>query len=251
MRTLTALSEGLVEFWPLNESSGTRDGSLGVMDLTESASTGAANFNPEFDVSEQNTACAEFTGTTYLSVESSSLNQIDPTKGFSLSAWCNFAGFPFADSAAVVGKASTDGNEYLIQINAFSTAGRRFVFFMGSNLQYSTSNVLNNDLVPSRESTWYHLVGVYYPYTFPSPAMQLFVNNVRFGVATGLDTANLTTGTSRFGVGARVDSGSGGQKLMNGKVCNVGMWRRCLTDNEVGDLWNGGYTFSYPFRKEF
>lgn len=257
------LTSGLVEFWKLNEVSGTRNGSLAAFNLADSGATAQGHFNPEFDTTAESNGCAVFNQSTNLSVASAAALQIAPASPLTLSAWARLdSQFQAIQTLGIVGKdSSLDGSlrEYNLGYNSLQDTNGKWT----GNWRWDVgSAVLKgwqfNSEMRATVGMWTHLVGIYYP---PSGAATLgsinfWINNSNAlnnpdPTGTSLKNGILTTapvaGTAKFAVGARVSTAGNTANLWFGGVCNVGLWNRVLDQKEIGDLYNGGITFTYPF----
>ena len=244
------LTDGLIEFWRLNETSGSRNGALAAFNLADSGATGATNFQPENNVVTESDGAALFTATTALSVASAANLQIDNTKGFTISAWANVINSTI-DQYGIAGKATAaEGVEYSLDylvLVAGSPGG--FAFRMGPNFIYTAGSNFPDQVFPNSGGSlrvdinrWYHLVGTYNP----AGVMTFWQNNNYVGIVN-VPVAQITTSVSKFAVGAHVTSATVLTKPFGGAVCNVGIWRRELTREEIGNLYNGGISLAYPF----
>lgn len=95
----------------------------------------------------------------------------------------------------------------------------------------------NNDFVSTEAGTyndgeWHYVVGI-----FDGTNFSLYVDNVLIGSAPG------STGPSSLLFFLNYS----GSPLSACSIDEVGAWNRALTPTEVGDLWNDGAGFSYPF----
>jgi len=246
------LTTGLVEFWKLDEASGTRNGSLGVFNLADSGATATASFNPEFNTPTQGAACANFAATTVLNVASAAALQISPTVDLTLSAWVNLNTLT-NDQFAIVGKSSNfDGSvvEYGLKYANFGFNSGTWQFPVG------TAGNAAGQPFPDPEfrqlsfepvvGKWFHLVGIYKVAT--QPIIMLYVNNQLFDFVN-ISASVVTPGTARFSVGANMGAAGTQGKNIDGRVCNVGLWNRALAREEVGNLYNGGNMLTYPLNQ--
>lgn len=260
------LTTGLASWWPLSETSGTRVDVVGGKNLTDSGATAGGNFNPDFNAGSFGGPCAVFDGTTFLSRP----NDTDFHFGasdYSVSAWFNITA-PNGDTQ-VLGKYGASGTllnwTYRVTITSPPATTNVVEFIVGSTdsgtplhsasfrnvaLARSAQNNVDRNVQLDTQLTvgkWYHMVAL----RTASGITMACLNNG--GVSNGAKLVTdprlgtMTASTSRFGIGARVDGAGTGSNFFIGRVCNVGIWDRLLTEAEIGQLWNGGYGLDYPF----
>jgi len=70
----------------------------------------------------------------------------------------------------------------------------------------------------------------------------VYLDGSQIGSGTQAGDLSSSTGTR---IGTR--SGIDGARSFDGLIDEVGIWSRALSSDEVGDLWNGGNGFAYPF----
>lgn len=220
------LTNGLVSYWKLNEASGTRADSLGTNNLSSSnsvASTAAGIVS----------SAATFVSASnqYLSAADSSslsVSNID----FSCAAWLylNDVGTPMA------------------ALGHYDTSSQRSwdIVWTGTTLNMNVSS--NGTAVvtltgPSSVSanTWYF---VYAYYDSVNHQLGIALND---GTRTTLSYASgMLDSTARFTIGAIQTAGAPIQPW-NGRIDEVGFWKRVLATNEVTTLYQNGLGTTYPF----
>lgn len=261
------LTSGLVAWWPLSETSGTRVDVVGGKDLTDSGTTLGGNFNPEFNSGSFGGPCAVFGGTTALVRGNDSDFHVGSTSDFSVSVWFKVT-TGGSSSQAVIGKynneagglnwvitakvgnpgVSTDAIEF---IAATSDSTRPSASFRNVALPKASQNDVDRNVQLDQNASlnrWYHMVGLR---TASGITMGCLNNG---GIANGAKLVTdprigpgQNTSVSRFGIGARVSSAGALGFSLIGSVCNAGIWNRLLTEAEIGQLWNGGNGLDYPF----
>lgn len=249
----TTLTTGLVEFWKLDEASGTRNGSLGAFNLSEiNGATAVASFNPEFNTGVQGAACAEFAVTTTLAVASASALQISSTSALTIAAWVLLTTLT-SDTFYIAGKISTvDGGtiEYALRYNNFTFFPGAWGFSIGTSavsigVPFPVDS--NDTFTIPVIGKWYHLVGIWQP--IPSPIGLLYVNGRPYAYKDNILLTSISPANAKFAVGGGVSSINALNKTGNMRVCNVGLWNRALKDSEIGDLYNNGNMLTYPLNQ--
>ncbi len=233
-----ALSTNLVSYWKLNESSGNATDSVGVNTLTN---TGTVTYGAGL-ISN----CATFASGKYLSVADASQTGLNFTTALTFSVWV------YIDTAI------TDGNRYGLITKTYNAENRGYEFFYarnGSNYRIyvylGSSN--SNWVLPAITSTnlgtaaWHHIVFRYDGSLSGDARFKYTVDNVAKtleSVATlGSFTGTIDASSLEFILGHRTTSI---QPLL-GKLDEVGVWSRALTDAEITTLYNAGAGLTYPF----
>lgn len=214
----------LQAYWNLNEASGTRSDSHSTNNLTDNNTVTA---KPNTAYKDSDTA-AQFTSANseYLSVNdnaSVSTGDID----FSIAGWFYFDSLtPAGLISKWSGVASTQ--EYVLYYSA--TGGNTFDFYVGNgssnNHVSSTSPVVG---------TWYFVVAWH---DSAANTINIQVNNG--SVVSASHTTGVLDGTNAFQFGK--DQGS---SYHNGRISNVGLWKKVLSSNDRTSLYNGGAGRNY------
>jgi hypothetical protein len=224
----STLLTSLISYWKLEEASGTRADAVTASgnDLTDN---NTVTQNPGIIAN-----AAQFTrvNTEYLShADNASLSTGDID--YTVAAWVYLDSKP--GNMGIIAKDSGGANrEYVLQ---YTNASVRFVFTVldtaGSTIGLVTANTFG---APST-GTWYLVV-----------AWHDSVNNL-VGISVNGGTADTaaTTGvpadkTATFYIGAD-------QAVSNwdGRIDEVGFWKKVLTATERTNLYNGGAGRTYPF----
>jgi len=208
-----ALTDNLLSYWKLDESSGNAADSVGSNTLTNSNvtySAGKINNGAVFNGSN-----ARFT--------KSSISQAD---GFSISAWIKW-GVLDGQPAILFRKASDGSNWAITTTNDGGNEQFKIQAYNGSSTTIVGSANIST-------ATWYHVVAI-----FNGASSKLYMNGVSVGTGT------LNTGPSAAdNIYFANDSGGNWATV---SIDEVGWWTRALTSGEVTTLYNGGTGLQYPF----
>jgi hypothetical protein len=213
-----ALTDSLVAYWSLDEASGTRVDATGRgNDLSEVGSPGSTTgkISNAVDTSSGN----------YLSRASTS-DLVTGDIDFTCSAWVWFdAVSPDSD---IVNKWATGGFEYTLALDSVATKFRFYVEPSGfHSITATTFGVVTT-------GTWYFVV---WWHDAAGNTLNICVNDG--GVDTVAHTTGVTTATAAFVIG-RSAFGS-----HDGRVDEVGLWKRVLTSGERTQLYNAGAGLAY------
>ena len=221
-----ALMDGLVAYWKLDEESGTRVDSVGSNDLTD-------NNTVTYDTGKVGNA-GQFTRATteYLSRADNadlSVGDIDFT----------FAGWVYFDSVAanrvILSKAAVGAIEYGIWTE-FGAGVEKIRFIKGVG---AVNVVVDADVpCPPPVDTW-HFVVVWHDATDNEIAIQVD-NGTIYTTAT-------VTGVSDGGAAFQIGGWTGIGEYMDGRIDEVGFWKKVLTVAERTRLYNGGAGLTIPF----
>lgn len=229
MRRINSLNAGLVSYWPLHEASGSR------FDLT-----GAANTLTDINTVTQNPGRQIYAG-QFTSANSERLNRANNALvqtgdiDFTYCAWVYLDSKP-AFSPFVIKFSAVAGN-YEYQLYYDGGADRaEFVVCRATDL---AQVVTANNFGAFALATWHFVVGWH---DATADTVNIAVNNsLPNSVATG--GALQAAGTADMNLGGF----SGGANFVNGRICEVGFWKRILSTRERLWLYNKGRGRSYPF----
>ena len=207
---LSTLVTGLVAYWSLDETSGTRADSVGSADLTDNNTVG-------YDTGVNGNAASFVAGNLEkLSCASTSLPA--GTHSFTLSAWFNPTGV--SGEFAIVGRFHTalPSRDYLLDL-----VNDQIWFFSasGSNPRWTTPAI--------QAGVWHHVLGWYDSAT----------GNASIAVNNGTPVTNAITpetGEAAFVIGSYDSPGA----PFTGLIDEVGIWSRVLTEDERAELYNSG-----------
>jgi hypothetical protein len=138
------------------------------------------------------------------------------------------------------------GNQYwMINKRTSSNPGREYqIGINGGNLFFAVFDGTTtgfNETTASEPSatTWHHIVGTY---VASSNTNSLYIDN---GTPTTSTSASITplAGSGTFAIGTR--AWSNGTSNFDGRMDQVGLWKRALSSGEVSQLYNSGNGLSY------
>ena len=222
-----ALSDNLVSYWELEETSGTRVDSHGSNDLTDINTVGQGTGI------QGNGADFESSNSEYLRITDASQTGLDSTTAYSIQTWV------YLESKTANWSPASKGND--------DTAGNLFqLFWLTSNnlifrhlINTSTLKGVTYSWNPSL-TTWYHIVGTF----STTNGTRLYINGSLVGSDSDKNPAVDTT--EQFTIGARSrNNGAALDMYMDGIVDEVGFWSKELTSTEVSDLYNSGDGIPY------
>lgn len=222
-------TSGLVGWWPFNgnandESGNGNNGTVNGPTLTSDrfgASNSAYNFNGSGNISVPDANSLSLT-----------------SKQYSFSFWANFnTGANATTDGCILGKrASTSGpyEYYFAKIRANHPTNPNifipYIWDLGGTCGPYSSNVIGG-MPLMGENIWEHFV-----VTADGVTCNIYKNGVVFFTSTDNGSCNLgnTSGNLLFGEGG----GWNNTQYMNGKLDDIGIWNRALTQQEVTDLYN-------------
>lgn len=218
-----ALTDNIVAYWKLDESSGNAGDSVGGFTLTNTNTVlydpgiinNGADFGTNNPIDHNRLTIANNLG-------------IDGT-AITISAWIFNAGQGSTKTFIGCGSVTTRVLYYMKCSNVNFQVGRWRV--PGTNTV--TANVsISTDV-------WTHCV-----LTYDATTLAGYINNVPItGVAaSGNGTSTLTSETSLGGYPQLSAS-----EFINGNIDEVGIWSRALSSGEVNTLYNNGAGLQYPF----
>lgn len=226
-----ALTDNLVSYWKLDETSGNASDSVGSNTLTNNNTVAynTGKINNGADGGSSNTdKCLTRDGNTPVGISYSQF-----ATAWTLSLWVKettqgankvFAGMQVRSGSTQRRNLFLNSNSGVLRVNVFD----------GSGNTYNTSQTFNTD-------TWYHVI-----LTYGGSTIKVYVNNSE--VLSQARTFSAQTDTQAGGFGLLCDRQNGGSfNHFSGLVDEVGLWSRVITSNEVSELYNGGEGLSYPF----
>ena len=207
------LTNQLVAYWKLDETSGTRFDSYGSLDLTESGGTG-------FDSGKIANA-ATFSNNYLFNYMNN-----DFTNGFSISLWFKLNDLPIGVYGHIAGE-----NDF------YNQSLYRYTVQLENGYIRFASAYNNTSLIGPNVSInqWYHIV-----VSVSNGSMQFYVNGSLVdseavgGVGNHIPTVPFT-------LGSLIDN----NEQIDGIIDEVGIWSRPLTQQEIIALYNNGNSLPY------
>ena len=225
-----ALTDNLISYWKLNESSGNAADEVGGNTLTN-------NNTVTYSAGKINNA-ANFASASSQYLSKADIFEYQKGQALSVQSWLNIAST--GASFALVGNhvsGATGGwhTEYL------STDKLRFIISNATSDGFADTT----DVVGFSTSTWYHVVMTTSNFGVPA-SQKIYVNGTSAGMTeqATLDANAIGYGVSTFELGAHFVIPA---KFLNGSLDEVGIWERELTAAEVTELYNSGAGLAYPF----
>lgn len=236
-----ALTDNLVSYWKLDESSGNAADSVGSNTLTNVGSVGYAS------AKINNGANINSLTTKELSIVDASQTGLDFSTAFSISCWIKPADFTSAHQIVTKYDFGNDNRSYSL---ASSASGELVLsisddgtFNSGHGQIYTTSGASLS------ESAFTHII-LTVEMNSGSPIVIFYKNSssVSNSKTAGTTIGNsIFNGTAPFSLGQRYNNGSLDNNGLNGYIDEVGVWNRVLTSTEVSSLYNSGNGLQYPF----
>ena len=224
-----AILDNLEAYWKMDEASGARADSHGSNNLVDN--------NTVTQATGKIVSAGQFTtaNSEYLNLAdnaSLSVGDIDFT----------WIGWMYLDATGVnrtmVSKGATGAAASIAYLIYYSTGDDRFKFWVGDNATHSAIVLANNLGAPST-AAWYFIVAWH----------DATANTINIQVNNGtVDSTAYTYGSyddgDEFCMGKFSTQASA---YMDGRIDEVGFWKRVLTSTEKTDLYNGGAGWAYPF----
>lgn len=227
-----ALTDNLVSYWKLDESSGNATDAHGSNTLTN-------NGTMSYTAAKINNG-ASLASTKYLSIADGSQSGLDPGTDMSVSFWFNYTGSVFGINPGVFGKwrASAGNRGYMFNLNGPGPAEQL-------TLSFRTSSDGTNDTIKSKAgfavNTVYHVA---LSYTGSTGTCLLYINGSLSDTWTSMPTSIYDNGQP-FEIGSNF--GNTIDYWTSGWIDEFGLWNRPITSTEVTSLYNSGSGLAYPF----
>lgn len=231
---LEANDPDLVSYWPLEEASGTREDAHGDNDLSDN------NTVTQASGLQGNAAQFALVNGEYLRYDGGALPSAF-TDGLTVSLWMYFDSLP-ASNIFLAGTYLNAANRRWNLIWSPSSGGVLAFWAMDADGTFET-NQHNASIGAFVTSTWYHAAVRWTPGT----TLDIFVDNVKDSAASSIDTLS-DGGVAEFGLGAR---GRDGAFPHDGRLDEVSIWKRALSDAEVTYLYNLGRGRNYQASRAF
>lgn len=231
------LLTGLVSYWKLDEASGQRNDSHGTNHLSDNNTVTQAAGAKIGNAAQFTRANSE-----WLSVADNA--SLAFTNQFSLQAWVWRDSLVLNSGIAAQWTYQTSGSWAFQTDNTGD--GADLICFIANALDDAGVNWLrfdSNHVI----NTWYHLVLVYDgTQSGNTNRLKVYQNGSILSVPTenGTIAASLQNSTGDFVLS---DFGGTLDRYWDGRMDEVALWNRALSEPEVGDLYNGGAGLAYPF----
>lgn len=216
-------TNGLVGWWPFtgnaNDESG--NGNNGTVN-------GATLTTDRFGISN---SAYSFDGTTnYIEVLDD--NSLDLINSFTISAWVNIPDYSYAYTPdplrTIIGKPRPQGGSGY-NLNSISLPANSKKYSAGLNNQISNMVVASNDSITL--NTWNYITA-----TYDGTTCRLFRNNLLITSST-FSISLLNSSNSLF-FGKEFVANNIMARWFKGKLDDIGIWNRALTQQEITDLYN-------------
>lgn len=219
------LTDSLVSYWTLDETSGTRVDTPGANDLTDNNTvlygTGVISNGGDF----------ESTQSENLSIADASQSGLDLTV-LSINAWVKFESY-------------SSGVQYMIASKWVHAVQNQYMFFVESGvLDFHVANACANYDYTGVTSAFVPTPGTWYmvTVTYSGSVATLYIDGSQVTQTTPSEAIKNCTGVFRIGSYGATAGG-----FFDGLIDEVGIWSRAITSTEVTSLYNSGAGFAYPF----
>lgn len=225
----SSLTDDLVSYWKLDETSGIRKDSWGLNNLTDNntvtSQTGIVNNAGDF----------EETTSEYLSIpDNASLSMAD--ENFSISAWVKLETVT-GQRKVVVAKGDTNtslAQEYLLWYNPSTS---RFTFHVSDGTVQT--QLTADNFGAASAGVWYHLLAIH---NADTDTLSIRVNNGTPNTTS--HSGGVQDSTNPFHIGRGFAAAS--NHYFDGLIDEVGIWRKALTDDEITSLYSSGKPLHSP-----
>lgn len=217
---MSKLTDNLVSYWKLDETSGNAADSVGSNTLTN---TGVV----------YNTSGKINNGAVFVDSENDKLTKSGPATvsgASSVAGWI----YPTALSDAVTRLFwnSRSPTDYGLDIQIYDSKLR---FDIGNGSSWLSNTDVTYDFVTN---TWYHIVFAF----AATNSVDIYINGVKVNTTAFTGTPLICDANHDIYLGS--ESSTTG---FDGTIDEVGLWSRQLTQNDVEILYNKGFGRTYPF----
>lgn len=226
-----ALTDNLVSYWKLDESSGNATDSVGSNTLTNinSASYIGAKIN--------NGILLNKSSFQYLKI----LNNLGIVWNslYTFSFWIKLTNeitsgnYNLLDHRCLV--VSSDTAMQSVQYE-YNSGTRRLIFFRTRNNPFSIEQINYN--ITLGTSNYVHVI-----MTYDGVTLEGFVNGISIGTIASACTTPVIDSNTGFSLGGDLFGGA----YDDGIIDEVGVWSRVLSAPEITTIYNSGYGLQYPF----
>lgn len=225
----TALKKQLIEYWPLDEASGTRRGAFRGLDLTDN-NTVTGNPGTCGSLASQFASA----NTEYLSRVSEDV--FNPQGSFTFSTWVYMDSKPTNSTILSKYEASAGTSYWLLH----EGGSDRFSLYVSPNAAGSGQvNLLASSFGSPSLSTWYFII---FSVNKQDQRLEISVNNGTMNTTSF--TSDVYVSTSPFRIGNWQHSV---EYPWNGRIQRVGFWDRLLSAEEKTFIYNSGCGKDWPF----
>ena len=220
-----ALTDNLISYWKLDESSGNAaDSSGNAYTLTNQGTMtyAAAKIN--------NGAVISPTGSKFL--KRTDALGMDANGNRSFSFWFNATSLTGTTDLFGLNIPSTSPYlQWVVSVSSTAMQVNRGKMCVANEYMTYTAG--------TSTGTWYHVV-----VTWDGTTLTLYRNGTSVATATPTGSGSTACGSDTFDIGANPSAET---TLFDGLIDEVGIWSRALSASEVTSLYNGGAGFQYPF----
>lgn len=220
-------TNGLIAYYPFNGNANDESGNNhnGVVNGATLTADRFGNLNSSYN----------FTGTTNEITLNNSQTLINGS--FSVSAWCTIETLsPSNYDAVIIGQYNgqvANERKWLFGYRSVSTQ-RGISYYLCDNFGNAASNSSTLNWV-AQASTWYHITWVF----TSGNSIKTYINGVLHSeVSTALSNFNNVANTVLTKIGNGIDIDIPARLPWSGKIDDVGIWNRALTQNEITNLYN-------------
>lgn len=236
-----SLSTNLVAYWPLSEATGSRATSVGDRNLTSNGSVGYAE-----GIIGAAASFGSSTSSQYLShIDHADLDLASSSAAsdWSVCAWAYCTSF--LNLMQIISKADPSATggmlvEYGIYVDVFGGV----VAAADYGSAYRTAS-WDGDL---SENEWFFVTAVLNT-TGEDSGLTLYAAKATDTEISKNTTKYIPVAVANTSGVLSVGSHLGNQRFMDGRIDEVGLWKRALTDDEVSQLFNSGAGVTHPFGK--
>lgn len=225
---MNELNFGLVSYWPLQEQSGNRFDLTGCANTLTDMNTVTGNPGVSYPASQFTAATNE-----YLTIASNANLQTGDID-FTFNFWAYMDTKPATVSWLIKYSAAAGNYDYQIFYTSATDRWQMAVARAVDSAQIVTANTFGSAPL----STWQMVTGWH----------DATANTVNLSINAGTPDSQATggalqaAGTANFYLG-----GFAAANNVNGRICEVGFWKRVLTSRERLWLYNKGKGRSFPF----
>lgn len=225
----STLTTGLVSYWDLEETSGTRYDLHGANNLTDDSSVGSATGKIG-------------NGADFESSSSDTLSKIDGVGGLKITGNLSIAFWFKSESDTIAGglvsKYHETSDERSYTIHQDSGGAGKISFRISSDGTSGNTKILTSTSALTN-GVFYHIVCVFTANT----RMEIFINGSSDASDTTSIPASIYNSVADFYLGRTHLSAN--VRYVDGVVDEVGIWSKALTSDEITDLYNGGSGLPY------